>query len=345
MDAFSTAKAVDLPAIMLIRRFALQFLLVVAAAAAGVAQTPSIVRLDARFDQLVPRDAKLEIVASDIIWAEGPVWDKEGKFLLFSDAPRNSAFKWSEKEGKKLFLKPSGYTGSAEFTGREPGSNGLTFDQQHRLILCQHGNRRISRLEKDGKFTPLAERYEGKRLNSPNDLVFKSNGDLYFTDPPYGLPKTFDDPGRELAFAGVFRLAKNGKLTLLTDENKAPNGIAFSPDEKILYVSDSVRKLWMAYPVLHDGKLGKGRVLFDANKISAGMPGVPDGIKVDVHGNLWAAAPSGIFVIAPDGTLLGRFDLGSPTGNCAWGEDGSTLFVTSNHNLYRVRLNTRGAGW
>ncbi len=321
-------------------------LLVLMTAIATVAQTPSIVRLDPRFDQLVPKDTKLEVVATDIIWAEGPVWDKQGNFLLFSDAPRNSAFKWSAKGGKELFLKPSGYTGSAEFTGREPGSNGLTFDAQHSLILCQHGDRRISRLGNDGKFITLADHYQGKRLNSPNDLTYKKNGDLYFTDPPYGLPKTFDDPGRELPFAGVYRLGKDGKLTLLTDENKAPNGIAFSPDEKTLYVDDSEKKIWKAYPVLPDGTLGKGRVFFDASEFSKkGMPGAPDGMKVDIHGNVWSAAPGGLFVIAPDGTLLGRFDLGAPTGNCAWGEDGSTLFVTSNHNLYRVRLNTKGAGW
>jgi len=314
-------------------------------AVAAIAQTPSIVRLDPRFDQLVPKDTKLEVVAEDIIWAEGPVWDKQGNFLIFSDAPRNSAFKWSAKEGKQLFLKPSGYTGTAEFTGREPGSNGLTFDAQHNLIMCQHGDRRISRLEKNGKFTPLVSEYQGKRLNSPNDLTYKKNGDLYFTDPPYGLPKTFDDPGRELPFAGVYRLGKDGKLTLLTDENKAPNGIAFSPDEKTLYVSDSAVKVWKAYPVQRDGTLGKGRVFYDASDWSKTHAGSPDGLKIDVHGNIWAAAPGGLFVFSPDGTLLGRFDLGTPTGNCAWGEDGSTLFITSNHLLYRVRLNTKGAGW
>jgi gluconolactonase len=329
---------------MVTRRIAVIWFLL-AVCVAGFAQTPSVVRLDPRFDELVPKDTKIEAVANEIIWAEGPVWDKQGGFLLFSDAPRNSAFKWSAKEGKTLFLKPSGYTGSAPFTGKEPGSNGLTFDSQHRLTLCQHGDRRISRLEKGGKFTTLVDRYEGKRLNSPNDLVFKSNGDLYFTDPPYGLPKTFDDPGRELPYAGVFRVSKDGKVTLLTSENKAPNGIAFSPDEKTLYVDDSVRKVWMAYPVKADGTLGTGRIFYDASEWAKTHEGSPDGMKVDVRGNVWSAAPGGLFVIAPDGTLLGRFDLGSPTGNCAWGEDGKTLFIASNHNLYRVRLNTKGTGF
>jgi gluconolactonase len=329
---------------MPIRRISLP-LLVLTLALACSAQTPSIIRLDPRLDQLVPKDTKIEKVAVDIVWAEGPVWDKKGQFLLFSDAPRNSAYKWSARDGKTLFLKPSGYTGRAAFTGKEPGSNGLTFNSEHRLVMCQHGDRRIARLEKNGKFTTLVDRYQGKRLNSPNDLVYRSNGDLYFTDPPYGLPKTFDDPGRELPSAGVYRLGKDGKLTLLASENKAPNGIAFSPDEKTLYVDDSERKIWTAYPVLADGTLGKGRVFYDANAISKGMPGAPDGMKVDVHGNIWSAAPGGLFVIAPDGTLLGRFDLGTPTGNCAWGEDGSTLFITSNHNLYRIRLSTKGTGF
>ncbi len=328
---------------MLIRR--LTIVIVLFAAITALAQTPSIIRLDPRFDQLVPKDAKLEVVADDIIWAEGPVWDKQGNFLIFSDAPRNSAFKWSTKEGKTLFLKPSGYTGTAPFTGREPGSNGLTFDSQHHLTMCQHGDRRIVRLDPGNKFTTLADRYNGKRFNSPNDLVFKSNGDLYFTDPPYGLPKTFNDPGRELPFAGVYRVSKDGKVTLLTDENRAPNGIAFSPDEKTLYVDDSEMKRWMAYPVQTDGTLGKGRVFYDAAEFAKGKPGAPDGMKVDVHGNIWSAGPGGLVVFAPDGTMIGRFDLGQPTGNCAWGEDGSTLFITSNHNLYRIRLNTKGTGF
>jgi len=325
------------------RRISLLFLLMTAIAA--VAQTPSIVRLDPRFDQLVSKDAKFELIADGLLWAEGPVWDRQGQYLLFSDTRTNTAYKWTAKEGKTVFLKPSGYTGTAEFTGSEPGSNGLTFDAEHNLVLCQHGDRRVARLEKNGKFTTLADRYNGKRLNSPNDLVYKSNGDLYFTDPPYGLPKTFDDPGRELPYAGVYRLGKDGKVTLLADENKAPNGIAFSRDEKTLYVADTVRILWTAYPVLADGTVGQGRIFFDASKTSKGVPGAPDGLKVDVQGNIWSAAPGGIFVIAPDGTLLGRFEMGAPTANCAWGEDGSTLFITSNHNVYRIRLNTKGAGW
>jgi gluconolactonase len=305
-----------------------------------------IVRLDPRFDRLVPPTTRLEVVADGFAWTEGPVWDRQGKFLLFSDIPNNAVFKW--QQGKvTLFLKPSGYTGKEPFTGREPGSNGLAFDSEGRLVLCEHGDRRIARLEKDGTMITLADRYQGKRLNSPNDLVFRSSGDLYFTDPPFGLPKTFDDPAKELDFSGVYRLAKNGELTLLTKELKGPNGIAFSPDGKILYVSNSNPDIpvWMAFAVKSDGTIGPGRVFADATPILSLGPGLPDGMKVDRHGNLFAAGPGGIHVFAPDGTRLGSILTGSATGNCAWGEDGSTLFITSGTVVYRVRLATEGAGF
>lgn len=310
----------------------------------GTAPIPTVVKLDPRFDELVPSDATLEKVAEGFSWAEGPVWNRAGGYLLFSDVPNNAIIKWKDGEVVSEFLKASGYTGRAKFTGREPGSNGLTFDPAGRLVFCQHGDRRISRLEQDGSRTTLVDNYQGKRLNSPNDLVFKSNGDLYFTDPPFGLPQTFTDPDKQLPYQGVYRYSSDGKLTLLTAEVKAPNGIAFSPDETKLYVADSARTLWFVYDVKTDGTLAPGRVLYDGNELSKGRPGVSDSLKVDIHGNLFAAAPGGIFVIAADGTLLGRFDLGTATGNCAWGEDGSTLFITSNSILYRIRLRTKGAG-
>ena len=306
--------------------------------------SPTIVRLDPRLDQIVPADAALEKIAEGFIWAEGPVWSRSGNYLLFSDVPKDRIVKWKAGEGTSIFLTPSGYSGKEPFTGREPGSNGLTYDKEGRLVFCQHGDRRISRIEKDGTRTTLVDNYEGKRLNSPNDLIYKSNGDLYFTDPPYGLPKTFDDPKKELSFQGVYRLSRDGKLTLLTKELKAPNGIAFSPDEKKLYVSDSALKVWFVFDVKKDGTLSPGSILFDAGEMSKKMPGSPDGLKVDTSGNIFSAAPGGVFIFAPDGTLLGRFDLGTPTGNCAWGEDGSTLFITSNTLLYRIRLKTRGTG-
>ena len=312
--------------------------------AAAPASVIRIVRLDPRLDKIVPQDAVIEKVADGFAWAEGPVWNRAGGYLLFSDVPNNAIIKWKAGEGASVFLKPSGYTGKEAFTGREPGSNGLTYDAEGRLVFCQHGDRRISRLEKNGSKTTLADKYEGKRLNSPNDLVFKSNGDLYFTDPPFGLPKSFDDPKKELAFQGVYRLSHDHKLTLLTTEVRAPNGIGFSPDEKKLYVADSARALWFVFDVKEDGTLSPGKILFDATEQVKGRPGVADSLKVDVNGNIFGAAPGGLFILAPDGALLGRFDLGTATGNCAWGEDGSTLFITSNHILYRIRLNTKGAG-
>lgn len=313
----------------------------------GIRETssaPAIVRLDPRLAQIVPANAELEKVADGFAWAEGPVWNRNGNYLLFSDVPNNRIIKWKAGEAASIFLQPSGYNGTQRFTGREPGSNGLTFDKEGRLVFCQHGDRRISRLEKDGTRTTLVDNYQSKRLNSPNDLVFKSNGDLYFTDPPFGLPETFDDPAKELPFQGVYRLSRDGKLTLLTTEVKAPNGIAFSPDEKKLYVADSARALWFVFDVEKDGTLSTGKVLFDGAEVSKGRPGVADSLKVDVFGNIYAAAPGGLFILAPDGTLLGRFDLGTATGNCAWGEDGSTLFITSDTRVFRIRLNTRGVG-
>jgi gluconolactonase len=313
-----------------------------------MSQTPEprtgMLRKDPRFDRLVPKDAALELLAGGFRWSEGPVWDRRAGAVLFSDIPNNVVHKWTAAEGLSVFLKPAGYTGTAPFTGREPGSNGLTFDSQGRLVLCQHGDRRISRLE-NGAFVTLVDRFEGKRLNSPNDLVYHSSGSLYFTDPPYGLPRTFEDPGRELDFTGVYRLAADGRLTLLTKELQAPNGLAFSPDEKTLYVAQSrpERPIWMAYPVSDDGTIGAGRVLADAStEAKAKKPGLPDGLKVDVSGNLFATGPGGVWVMAPDGTQLGMIETGVPTANVAWGDDGSVLYITANDKLYRLKTGTRG---
>ncbi len=311
------------------------------------ARVGKIVRLDPRFDRLVPQEAVLEKLADGFTWVEGPAWSRTGSYLLFSDIPNNSIFKWREGNGVSLFLKPSGYTGSVPFEGREPGSNGLTFDSAGRLVIAEHGNRRIMRLDQDGRKTVLVNRYEGKRLNSPNDLVFKSNGDLYFTDPPFGLPKAFDDPHKELGFQGIYRLSTNGKLTLLTKDIKAPNGIAFSPNEKILYVTDvdSNQPAWLAYDVREDGTITNGRVFFDGTAWEKPNYGGPDGIKVDRKGNLFGARPGGINVFAPDGTHLGSIETGVATSNLAWGEDGSVLYITANTAIYRIRLNTKGMGF
>jgi gluconolactonase len=305
-----------------------------------------IVREDSRLDQLLPTDARIEVLASGFEWTEGPVWIKDGGYLLFSDIPRNSIMKWQEGAGVTLFMKPSGYTGVTDY-GREPGSNGLLLDPKGRLVCCEHGDRRLSRLERDGGKRTLVDNYMGQRLNSPNDAVFRSNGDLYFTDPPYGLPKQADDPRRELDFCGVYRLSRDGRLTLLTREMTRPNGIAFSPDEKTLYVaqSDPERAIWMAFPVKEDGTLGKGRVLADVTPLVNKLPGLPDGMKVDRNGNLFATGPGGVHIFAPDGSHLGRIDTGQKTANCAWGEDGTVLYMAADHYVCRIRTRTKGLGW
>jgi gluconolactonase len=308
----------------------------------------TIERKDPRLDRLVPSDARIERLAEGYDWSEGPVWDRRGQFLLFSDVPLNTVFRWKEGEGTSVFLKPSGYTGASP-RGGEPGSNGLIMDAQGRLILCQHGDRCVARLEPDRKFKVLADRYEGKRFNSPNDAVFKSNGDLYFTDPPYGLLGKNDDPKKELNFNGVFRLSKDGAVTLLTKEMTYPNGIAFSPDEKTLYVanSDPEKALWMAFDVNQDGTLGKGKVFFDATSFAKDktLKGLPDGMKVDQAGNVFATGPGGVFIFSPDGTHLGTLATGEANGNCAWGDDGSTLYIAADMYIGRVRLTTRGLGF
>ena len=210
--------------------------------------------------------------------------------------------------------------------------------------MAQHGDRKIGRLESDGKVTTLAEFYNRRRFNSPNDVVFKSNGELYFTDPPYGLINNMADSAKELPFQGVYRVAVNGTVSLVTDELSRPNGLAFSPDEKTLYVanSDTNRAIWMSYPVKPDGTLGNGRVFFDSTEMTKTMKGLPDGLKVDVNGNLFATGPGGVLIFSPAGKHLGTINTGEPTSNCAWGNDGSVLYVTVNHWLCRIRTITKG---
>lgn len=306
-----------------------------------------IVSLDPRFDRLVLPGTSVERVAQGLTWVEGPAWDRRRNQLLFTDIPNNVVYAWDPTAGLREFLKPSGYTGSAPFpAGAEPGANGLAFDIDGRLLLCQHGDRRIARLMPDGRLETVVERYQGKRLNSPNDVIVAPNGDLFFTDPPFGLPKQFEDPGRELGFNGVYRLARNGSLTLLTRELSAPNGLALSPSGRTLYVSnaDTERPVWMAYDLKADGGVASSRVLYDGRALVAQAAGVPDGMDIDVQGNLFAAAPGAVLVIAPDGALLGRMDFGIAVSNTAWGEDGSVLYITASTAVYRVRLATKGAG-
>lgn len=310
-----------------------------------------IERLDSALDELIAEDAKIEVLAEGYDWTEGPVWIANGNYLLFSDIPPNNIFKWKEGEGATLFLHPSGYTGSIE-RGGEVGSNGLVLDAQGHLVLCQHGDRRMARLDApldkpEPNYVTLIDRYEGKRFNSPNDAVYHSNGDLYFTDPPYGLENRMDDPAKELDFQGVYRFTKDGTLTLLTKEMTRPNGIAFSPDEKTLYVanSDPDMAIWKAFDLNEDGTIANGRVLLDVTKWVESKPGLPDGLKVDQKGNLFATGPGGVLVISPEGKHLGTIVTGQRTSNCAFGEDGKTLFMTADYYVMRIRLKTVGSGF
>jgi gluconolactonase len=307
-----------------------------------------IIPMDPNFDQLIDKGSKIEILADSFSWSEGPVWVKAGKYLLFSDIPANTIFKWKEGEGISVFLKPSGYTGKMPYS-REPGSNGLIINKLGELVACEHGDRRISSMPfaLGGKRT-LADNYKGRRFNSPNDIIQKSNGDYYFTDPAYGLPERDNDSSlRENRILGVYRLSNDGTVTLLID-NLTPNGLAFSPDEKILYVgqSDSKKAIIMSFPVNADGSLAPGKIFFDATPmIEKGLKGVPDGMKVDQKGNLFTTGPGGILVISPSGRLLGRLETTQPTSNCAWGDDGSSLYITANSFLCRVKTKTKGIGF
>jgi gluconolactonase len=317
-----------------------------AAAAHAYPTIGSVERLDPALDALVPADAKIEKLAEGFTWAEGPVWTPEGAgSLLFSDVPNNVAHRWKDGEGVTDFLRPSGYTGEEPRKGNI-GSNGLTFDGVGHLILCQHGDRRVARLEADRSFATVVGAFEGNRLNSPNDVVFRSNGDMYFTDPPYGFEGAPPSVKRELPFAGVYRRTPDGKLTVLVKDLKFPNGIAFSPDEKTLYLSNSDpdRAIWMAYDVTADGGVANGRLFFDAtDKVKAGKKGLPDGMKVDVQGNVFGGGPGGVLVLSPAGKHLGTIVTTEPTANVAFGDDGSTLYMTAHDKLCRIRLSTRAA--
>jgi len=281
-------------------------------------------------------------------WAEGPVWTGAGQVglpaesLLFSDVPQNQIHRWHAQEGLTVFLKPSGFTGPAAYS-RERGSNGLAIDQIGRLLCCEHGDRRVSVLTKGGKRT-VADNWQGKRFNSPNDLVVHSSGAIYFTDPAYGLPKGFNDPDREIDCCGVYRIQPTGDVDLLCDSMTRPNGIAFSPDEKRLYVaqSDPKEPVWKVFDVHPDGTLTGNEVFFDASELAKSRSGMPDGLAVDMAGNLFATGPGGVLIIASNGTHLGTLLTGQKTANCCFGEDGKTLFITADSLLCRVRLTTTG---
>jgi gluconolactonase len=302
-----------------------------------------VVRNDPALDAIVAPGTTIEKVASGFTFTEGPVWVREGNYLLFSDPNNNVIYRWSADEGVSLFRTHSGYAGTDIGEYGQPGSNGLTLDRQGRLTINEHGNRRITRLEHNGQLTVLADRYQGKRLNSPNDLVYKSDGALYFTDPAFGLPKFYDDPRKELPFSGIFRLSSDGKeLRLLSTELKGPNGLAFSPDESHLYVGnwEDTRKVVLRYPVNSDGSLGKPATFFDMT--SAPGEDALDGVKVDQQGNVYVSGPGGLWILSAEGKHLGTITGPEHPHNMAWGDDGRTLYLCARAGLYRIRLDVQG---
>ena len=315
-----------------------------------------VARLNRALDDIVPLDAKVEKLAGSFGFLEGPVWVRKSGYLLFSDIPANVIYKWSPTERKaSIFLAYSGFTGSddsgsgmqlndGQGTVTLLGSNAVTLDPQGRVVYCAHGDRQVVRLEADGRRTVVASQFEGKRLNSPNDLVYKSDGALYFTDPPFGLPKFFDDPRKELPYSGVFRVSADGtQVRLLTTELKGPNGLAFSPDEKYFYVDnwDPERKIVMRYEVSSDGGLANGAVFFDMT--SAEGEDALDGMKIDQKGNLYVSGPGGLWIISPEGKHLGTIIGPEHPHNFAWGDDDAkTLYLCAKTGLYRIRLNVPG---
>jgi gluconolactonase len=293
----------------------------------------------AELHELIAADARVERVAGGLGFTEGPVW--RGNALLFSDIPNNRIVRWRRlPEGPELTTYATGH------------SNGLTLDRQGQVLAAEHGGRRVVRIADDGTRTALADQYQGKRFNSPNDIVVKSDGAIYFTDPPYAVqpsPPGMARPagwwsapivGKEQPCNGVFRLAPNGAVQLLTDECALPNGLAFSPDESVLYVADSAHKHIRAFDMRSDGGLVNSRIVLD---MASNDPGVPDGMKIDVQGNLFCTGPGGMWVARADGTLLGRVILPELPANVGWGEDGSVLFLTARTSVYRIQTKTRGA--
>jgi gluconolactonase len=305
----------------------------------------SVERIMPELDAILDANAKIEVLAEGYTWSEGPLWlEKEG-FLLFTDVPENKIYKWKEGEGASLYLTPSGFTGD-KTDSTEPGGNGLTLDANGNLVVCQHGDRRVARMtapigQPAPQFETLADKWNGKRFNSPNDLVFDRVGNLYFTDPPYGLKDHDKSKSKEIPFQGVYRRKSDGKLELLDSTMTRPNGIALTPDEKTLIVanSDPDYCYWKAFDIQANGTLTNARLFHDATTESKqGMKGLPDGLKISKQGTVFATGPGGVLVLNKDGVLLGRINTGEATANCALGKDEKVLYITPDSYLCRIPL-------
>ena len=306
--------------------------------------TGSIERISADLDAILDTAAKAEIIAEGMDWSEGPLWIEKNKMLLFSDVPRDTIFKWTEAKGKEVYLTPSGYTDTVK-RGGEMGSNGLTLDKNGNLVLCQCGNRQMARMDAPldnpkPTYITLAGKYNGKRFNSPNDAVYNSKGELFFTDPPYGLEKQMNDPKKEIPFQGVYKVKTNGDVVLLTDSLTRPNGIAFLPGEKTMLVanSDPAEPNWYAFEMGNDGEVVSSRIFYSAAGYNKSLKGLPDGMKVDTKGNVFAAGPGGVWIFNSSGKLLGKLKLEQATSNIALSADDKTIYITNDMNILRLKM-------
>ena len=312
----------------------------------------TIERLNPALDSIISPDAQAEIIAEGFDWCEGPVWVEKYKMLLFSDVPRDTVYKWTEEkarltesfgQGKEVYLTPSGYTDTIP-RGGEMGSNGLTLDKDGNLVLCQHGNRQMARMDAPldkpaAKYISIANTYNGKKFNSPNDAVYNSNGELFFTDPPYGLEKQMDDPKKEIPFQGVYKVKTNGEVVLLTDSLTRPNGIAFMPGEKQLIIanSDPDKTNWYVFDVNEDS-ISNGRIFFSVTGYDKKLKGLPDGFKIDKKGNVFATGPGGVYFLNSEGKLLGKLKLDNATSNIALSPDEKTIYITNDMYVLRLKM-------
>lgn len=303
-----------------------------------------IERLDDRINQIIPPDAKIERIATGLTWAEGPLWVDSENMLLCSDVKTDKIYKWTEKDGMSVYIEPSGFTGETT-DSREKGSNGLTLNHKGELIMCQHGNRQIARMDATlknpaSKFVSIVDNYEGKKFNSPNDLIYDSKGNLYFTDPPFGLSEAMlEDPKKEIDFQGIYKYTTQGELILMTSEVSRPNGLALSKDESKMYVAntDETQAQWLEFTV-GDNTLTDRTIIHDATHLIGKEEGFPDGVKVDAQGNIFSAGPGGIWVFGKDHTLLGKIKSGYWSSNCNFNADYSTLYITADDHLLRLKL-------